>query len=91
MAVKTGNIFRSLYIKILTLIIYRFRITKTDKRLRKEQGLSVFADVDCRSIQSILNMRGVMLFNHLDTGAAIFSDLVYVRTFHKAKADIGMA
>jgi hypothetical protein len=36
-------------------------------------------------------MRGIVLVDHLDAGAAVFADLVNVRPFHKAEADVGVA
>jgi hypothetical protein len=36
-------------------------------------------------------MQGIVLFDHLDAGAAVFGDLVNVRPFHKAEADVGVA
>ena len=36
-------------------------------------------------------MRGVVFFDHLDAGAAVLGDLVDVRAFEEAQADIGMA
>ena len=35
-------------------------------------------------------MRRVELFDHLDTGAAVFSDLVDVGALHQPQADVGM-
>jgi hypothetical protein len=37
-----------------------------------------------------LRLGGVVFLDHLDAGAAVLRDLVYVRAFHEAQADVGM-
>src|SRR5271157_442851 len=45
-------------------------------------------DVDRGGVKLRLNMRRVILLDHLDAGAAVFGDLVDVGAFHQAQADI---
>ena len=45
-------------------------------------------DVDGGGIELGLDMGGVVLLDHLDTGAAVFGDLVDVGTFHQAETYI---
>ena len=47
------------------------------------------ADVDCRCIQGGLDVQGVNSLDHLDAGAAIPGNLVDIRPFHQAQADVG--
>jgi len=49
------------------------------------------ADVDGGGVERVLDMRGVEFLDHLDAGAAVLGDLVYVGAFHEAHADIGVA
>ena len=47
-------------------------------------------DIDCSGIQRCFDVRRIVLFDHLDTGAAVLSDLVDVGTLHQAQADVCM-
>ena len=47
-------------------------------------------DVDRGGVKIRLDVRRVILLNHLDTGAAVFGDLVDVGTFHQAQTDVRM-
>src|ERR1019366_2127517 len=47
--------------------------------------------VDRRSVERVFEVHGVVLLDHLDTGAAVLRDLIDVGAFHKAHADIGVA
>ena len=44
---------------------------------------SSFSDVDDRGVERGLDVRGVEFFDHFDTGAAVFGDLIDVSTFHQ--------
>jgi hypothetical protein len=48
-------------------------------------------DLDCGSIEQSLDVRSLVFLDHLDTRAAGLSDLIDVRTFHQAQADIGVS
>jgi len=48
------------------------------------------AAVDRCGVDARLDVRGVIFLDHLDAGAAVFGDLVDVRAFHEAQADIGV-
>jgi hypothetical protein len=47
-------------------------------------------DVDRDGIELRLDMCRVILFDHLDTGAVVFRDLVDVGPFHQAQTDVCM-
>lgn len=53
-------------------------------------GLSGAAHVDRRSIQHVLAVRRIVFLDHLDTGAAVFRNLIDVSTLHQPQTDIGM-
>ena len=36
-------------------------------------------------------MRGVVFFDHLNAGAAVLGNLIYVGTFQKPKTDVGVS
>ena len=48
-------------------------------------------DVDRGGVEAGLDVRGIVFLDHLDAGAAVLGDLVDVRPFHQAQADIGVA
>ena len=52
---------------------------------------SSLAHINGGGVQRILDMRGVVILDHLDAGAAVFGDLVDVRPLHQAEADVGVA
>ena len=41
-----------------------------------------FQDVDRGRIQRVLEMDGIVLFNHFDTGAAVLGDLINICPLH---------
>ena len=41
-----------------------------------------FQDVDRRRIQRVLEMDGIVLFNHFDTGATVLGDLINICPLH---------
>src|SRR5712691_5159750 len=45
-------------------------------------------DVDGGGIELGLDMGGIVLLDHLDTGTAVFGDLIDVGTFHQAQTNI---
>src|SRR5579872_486441 len=47
--------------------------------------------IDDRSVDHVLDVRGVEVLDHLDAGPAVFGDLIDIRTFNKAQADVGMS
>jgi hypothetical protein len=47
-------------------------------------------DVDRGGIKVRLDVRRIVFLNHLDAGAAVFGDLVDVRAFHEAQANVCM-
>lgn len=49
-----------------------------------------FTNVDRRGVQRCLEVDGVVFFNHLNTCAAVFGDLVDVSPLHQADADVGV-
>ena len=49
------------------------------------------ADVDRRSVKPVLDVRGVMLLDHLHAGTAVLGDLVDVCALHQPKADVSVA
>ena len=51
----------------------------------------LLSDVDSGSVNYILDVRCVIFFDHLDTSAAVLSDLIDVGSFHQPHADIGVA
>jgi hypothetical protein len=48
-------------------------------------------DIDGRRVERVLDVSSIEPFDHLDAGAAVFGDLVYVCALHEAHANIGMA
>ncbi len=48
-------------------------------------------DLIAAASRLVLDVRGVVFLDHLNAGAAVLGDLVDVRTFHQAQADIGVA
>ena len=48
-------------------------------------------DVDGGGVELGLDMGCVVFLDHLDAGAAVFCDLIDVRAFHEAHANICMA
>ena len=49
------------------------------------------ADIDRRGVEARFDVGGVVFLDHLDAGAAVLGDLVDVRAFHQAQADVGVA
>jgi len=47
-------------------------------------------DVDGGGVDRVLDVSGIVLLDHLDTGPAILRDLIDIRPFHQAQADIGV-
>ena len=48
------------------------------------------ANIDCRSVDVVLQMPPVIFLDHLDTGAAVLGNLINIRAFEQSKTDIGM-
>ena len=61
----------------------RFALSRTGVR-------PLASDVDRRSIDHVLDVRGVEFLDHLDAGATVLGDLIDVCTLHEPEADIGV-
>ena len=46
--------------------------------------------IDSSGINTRLDVRRIVLLNHFNAGAAVLGDLVNVRPFHEAEADVGV-
>src|ERR1700730_11349609 len=46
--------------------------------------------VDRGGVEGVLQVGGVVFLDHLDTGAAVLRNLIYVRAFHETQADVGV-
>jgi hypothetical protein len=49
------------------------------------------ANIDGGSIEGGAEMNGIVFFDHLDAGAAVFGNLADVCALHEAQTDIGVA
>src|SRR5690606_40138610 len=49
------------------------------------------ANIDCGGVDIIFQMTPVIFFDHLDTCAAVFGNLVNICAFQQSQADISMA
>jgi hypothetical protein len=58
---------------------YGGMLRSTVERIGTPGGFSWSPDVDGLGVQHVLEMRGMVLLNHLDAGAAVLGDLVDVR------------
>src|ERR1017187_9848435 len=47
-------------------------------------------DVDRGGVKAVLEVGSVVFLDHLNAGAAVLRNLVYVRAFHETQADVGM-
>ena len=47
--------------------------------------------IDGRSVERVLDVGGVESLDHLDTGAAVFRNLINVGSFHEPHTDVGVS
>ena len=47
-------------------------------------------DIDCSSVEQVLDVRCVEFLNHFDAGAAILGERVDIRALHEAHANVGV-
>ena len=49
------------------------------------------ADIDSSCIKLVYQMGGVVFFDHLDAGATVFCDLIYVSPFQQPEGNVAMS